>query len=104
MSKYSRPVQTPVARTWVYWIVRCTRPDRSEAWVSQNMTGRYDRGLHATRFTEFAEARRVAQYITKKTSTHYHWREWKIEVMKVVTDRKVSLEWPLSLLEKLAKV
>jgi hypothetical protein len=110
-------VPAPKPKVTVYYTIRVVYNDIEDArvrgrsstqWVTQGYTGRYDcYSREAKRFKELAEAKRVATYLAKKTLNGVGSWDWnydaKFEVVKVVVEKKVELEWPLTLLEKLAK-
>lgn len=110
-------VSAPKPRVTVYYTIRVVYNNAEDArargrsspqWVTQGSSGRWDcYSREAKRFKELAEAKRVATYLTKKTLNGVGSWSWnydaRFEVIKVVVEKKVELEWPLTLLEKLAK-
>lgn len=95
-------------KVWCYWAIRAIdKEDPTEVcWVEQRYSGRYQLASNCAQFKEQADAIRVAKYLTKRAQNqfHYPWKDYTYEVVKVVHERNVQLEWPLTILEKLAKV
>ncbi len=110
---YNATVKQPEPRLWVYWIIRCQaeteRGHHQKITYARRLTnGRWDRNpWHAKKFKHQDQAVRVAKYLIKRQTAFYGQSEWggcKIEVVKVILERKHSLEFPLGVLEKIAKV
>lgn len=97
-------------RIWVYWVIRATSKEDHEniRWVAQAFSGRYRLYTdEAKRFKDLAEAERVAKYLQKRGDAASKWHEHagvRYEVLKVYVEKKTTKEWPLDVLEKLAKV
>jgi hypothetical protein len=109
-TKMSWPqVGRPEAKTWVYWIIRC-RVGGNECitYARQMPNGHWNNnGVFAKKFTDRAKAIKIAAYLTKRQKTvsgQLDWGRRTIEVIKCTVERKHSVEWPLGLLERIAKV
>lgn len=105
-------VTKPEPRAWVYWIIQCVSdaehggPDRI-TYVRHIDNRTWNRnGLYAKKFPRLEWAMKVAKYLTKRQKHIYGRLDWggcKIEVVKIIVERKHALEWPLTVLDKLAK-
>jgi hypothetical protein len=106
MSHFVDDVKPPKVRSWVYWTIRCSHPTAPHKyeWVCQRHNGRWTRrGHEAGKFTDPKEAQRVAKYLTSRVGAWNEWQGYQFEVLKVIVDKKLELEWPLTLLDKLVK-
>jgi hypothetical protein len=101
-------VSRPEPRAWVYWIIRCSSADGRISYLRKLPNGRYNRnGVYATKFSDRNKAIQVANYVIKRQKNVYgavDWGDCKIEVVKAILERKHALEWPLGVLDKIAKV
>lgn len=103
----------PEPRSWSYWIIRCVvRADGNplSPWITYVRSlpnGRWNRNAwFAKKFYKLSRAVQVAKYLTKRQGVRgqIEWRGGEIEVVKITVERKHSKEWPLNVLDKLARV
>ena len=95
-------------KVWFYWAIKATDKEdpRDICWVEQRYSGRYQLSGDCAKFQSQEEAIRVAKYLTMKGLNQYAypWKDYTYQAVKIAHERRIEVEWPLTILEKLAKI